>query len=83
MTFTSPLLTTHIAFATFISLYSVALHDIVKSFTLESVVLEIELKRRKVIEAGLYRPLKSLVSTHQQQREEEVSHLCNWTSLQS
>ena len=50
--------------------------------TIESVVLEIKLKDRQVIVAGLYRFPKPLASTYQQQLVEEMNHFCNWVSLQ-
>ncbi|CAH3148786.1 unnamed protein product, partial [Pocillopora meandrina] len=50
--------------------------------TVESLVLDVELKGRRVIVAGLYRPPKSLVNTYQFQLEEEINHFCNWASLQ-
>lgn len=50
--------------------------------TIESLVLEIRLKRGSVIVAGLYRPQKPLVSNYQQQFEEDINHLCYWVSLQ-
>ena len=50
--------------------------------TVESLVLDVELKGRRVIVAGLYRPPKSLVNTYQFQLEEEINHFCDWASLQ-
>ena len=50
--------------------------------SVESLVLDVELKGRRVIVAGLYRPPKSLVNTYQFQLEEEINDFCNWASLQ-
>ena len=50
--------------------------------TIESLVLDVELKGRHAIVAGLYRPPKSLVSTYQLQLEEDINHFCNWALLQ-
>ena len=49
---------------------------------IESLVVDVELKGRRAIVAGLYRPPKSLVSTYQLQLEEEINQFCNWASLQ-
>ena len=49
--------------------------------TIESLVLDVELKGRRVIVAGLYRPPKSVVNTYQPQLEEEINYFCNWASL--
>ena len=50
--------------------------------TIESLVLDVELKGRHAIVAGLYRPPKSLVSMYQLQLEEDINHFCNWALLQ-
>ena len=50
--------------------------------TIESLVLDVELKGRRVIVAGLYRPPKPLVSKYQLQLGEEINHFCNWASMQ-
>ncbi|XP_022788134.1 uncharacterized protein LOC111328049 [Stylophora pistillata] len=50
--------------------------------TIESLVLDVELKGRRVIVAGLYRPPKPRVSKYQLQLGEEINHFCNWASMQ-
>lgn len=49
---------------------------------IEAIALEITIDRKEMIMIGMYRPTRALNGSYQLVLEDELSHICNWASLQ-
>ena len=49
---------------------------------IEAIALEITVGRKEMIMIGMFRPLRALNGYYQLALEDELSHICNWASLQ-
>ena len=49
---------------------------------IEAIALEITVGRREMVMIGMYRPPRALTGNYQLALEDELSHICNWASLQ-
>lgn len=50
---------------------------------IEAIALEIKVGRKEMIMIGMYRPPRALIANYQLTLEDELSHICNWASLQN
>ena len=49
---------------------------------IEAIALQITIGRKVLIMIGMYRPPRALNGSYQLALEDELSHICNWASLQ-